>query len=148
MLDVSVKDRNDLLEKMVTQACNAGIVRDKDIFLENILQREALTPTIIGRGVAVPHAHSGDADGRVVVVFARLKAPIRYSEENPELVRLVFMVATGTNEREYLNVLRLIATNISDASVHQRLLSANDVHEVHHLLSELKTTQPLTTQSE
>lgn len=79
---------------------------------------------------------------------AILKEPIRYSEETPELVRLVFMVATGTNEREYLNVLRLIATNISHASVHERLLSAHDVHEVHHLLSELKTTQPLSTQSE
>jgi sulfate permease, SulP family len=148
MLDVSVKDRDELLAQMATQAYNTGIVKDRDIFLENILQREALTPTIIGRGVAVPHAHSGDAGGRVVVVFARLKEPIRYGEENPELVRLVFMVATGTNEREYLNVLRLIATNISHASVHQRLLSAHDVHEVHHLLSELKTTQPLTAQSE
>ena len=83
-----------------------------------------------------------------MVVFARLKEPIHYNQDNPELIRLVFMVATGTNEREYLNVLRLIATNISHEHVYKRLLSANDVHAVHHLLSELKTTQPLTVQSE
>ncbi|MBK7256420.1 MAG: PTS sugar transporter subunit IIA [Ignavibacteriae bacterium] len=148
MLDVSVGDRNELLGKMVAQAYNAGIVKNKETFMENLLQREDLTPTIIGRGVAVPHAHSGDADAHVVVVFARLREPIRYSQENPELVRMVFMVATGTNEREYLNVLRLIATNIGHAGVHKRLLEAHDVHEVHHLLSELKTTQPLTVQSE
>ena len=143
MLDVSAKDRDDLLDKMVTQACNAGIVKDKQIFLESILQREALTPTIIGKGVAVPHAHSGGADARVVVVFARLKEPIRYSQENPDPVRIVFMVATGTNEREYLNVLRLIAMNISQESVYNGLLSAKDIHDVHHRLSELKMTQPL-----
>jgi SulP family sulfate permease len=143
MLDVSAKDRDDLLDKMVTQACNAGIVTDKQIFLESILQREALTPTIIGKGVAVPHAHSGGADARVVVVFARLKEPIRYSQENPDPVRIVFMVATGTNEREYLNVLRLIAMNISQESVYNGLLSAKDIHDVHHRLSELKMTQPL-----
>ena len=148
MLDVKAKDRDDLLDKMVTQACNAGVVKSKELFLESILQREALTPTIIGKGVAVPHAHSGGANGRVVVVFARLKEPIHYNQDNPELIRLVFMVATGTNEREYLNVLRLIATNISHEHVYKRLLSANDVHAVHHLLSELKTTQPLTVQSE
>lgn len=148
MLDVKAKDRDDLLDKMVTQACNAGVVKSRELFLESILQREALTPTIIGKGVAVPHAHSGGANGRVVVVFARLKEPIRYNQDNPELIRLVFMVATGTNEREYLNVLRLIATNISHEHVYKRLLSANDVHAVHHLLSELKTTQPLTVQSE
>ena len=148
MLDVKARDREDLLDKMVTQACNAGVVKSRELFLESILQREALTPTIIGKGVAVPHAHSGGANGRVVVVFARLKEPIHYNQDNPELIRLVFMVATGTNEREYLNVLRLIATNISHEHVYKRLLSANDVHAVHHLLSELKTTQPLTVQSE
>ena len=148
MLDVNVKDRDELLNTMVTQADNAGVVKNKEVFMESILQRESLTPTIIGRGVAVPHAHAGGADDRVVVVFARLREPIRYSPDNPELVRMVFMVATGTNEREYLNVLRLIATNIGDARVHKRLLEAHDVHEVHHLLSELKTTQPLTVQSE
>ena len=79
----------------------------------------------------------------MVVVFARLKEPIRYSQENPDPVRIVFMVATGTNEREYLNVLRLIAMNISQESVYNGLLSAKDIHDVHHRLSELKMTQPL-----
>lgn len=147
MLDVSAADRDDLLDKMVTQACAAGIVKDKSTFLESILQREALTPTIIGKGVAVPHAHSGGTDTRVVVVFARLREPIRYSPHNPELVRLVFMVATGTNEREYLDVLRLIALNISNNNVYNSLLSARGIHDVHFLLSELKTTQPLSVQS-
>jgi len=58
-------------------------------------------------------------------------------------VRLVFMVATGTNEREYLNVLRLIATNISHDDVYAHLLSATSVQEVHFLLSEIKTSAPM-----
>lgn len=147
MLNVSARDRDDLLDKMVTQASVAGVLKNKGLFLESILQREALTPTIIGKGVAVPHAHAGGAKGRVVVVVARLKEPIRYSPENPDLVRLVFMVATGTNEREYLNVLRLIATNVGHESVYKRLLSARDIPEVHHLLSELKPTQSAKAQS-
>ena len=47
-----------------------------------------------------------------------------HCEKNAELVRLVSLVATPA-----------------------ALVSAN-VHEVHHLLSELETTQSLTTQSE
>jgi sulfate permease, SulP family len=143
MLDIEAKDRDDVLEKMAAQASLAGVVKDKAQFMEAMLQREALTPTIIGKGVAVPHAHAGGDDDKVVVVFARLKEPIRYSQENPEPVRLVFMVATGTNEREYLNVLRLIATNISHDDVYAHLLSATSVQEVHFLLSEIKTSAPM-----
>ncbi len=147
VLDIEAKDRNDLLEVMVTQAHKAGIVKDKEEFLNNITEREALTPTIIGKGVAVPHARSGGANSHVVVIFGRLKSSIEYSSEDPERVRLVFMVSTGTNEREYLNVLRLIATNISNESVYRRLLEAKDVHEVHHVLSELRNEYPLTMQT-
>lgn len=146
MLDLGVENRTDLFEKMVTQAHKAGIVKDKAEFLQSIIDRETLTPTIIGKGVAVPHARSGGANSHVVVVFARLRSPIVYSEENPEQVRMVFMVATGSNERQYLNVLRLIANNVSQDSVYKRLLEAKDVHEVHHLLSEIKQVQPLTVQ--
>jgi SulP family sulfate permease len=147
VLDIDAKDRNDLFNKMVEQAHKAGIVKDKKEFLSSIIERESLTPTIIGRGVAVPHAHSGGANNHVVVIFARLKNPITYSSENPEQVRLVFMVSTGNNEREYLNVLRLIATNISHGGVYKQILEAKDVHEVHHVLSELKNTQPLSVQT-
>lgn len=146
MLDLDVDNRTDLFEKMATQAHKVGIIKNKAEFLQSIIDREALTPTIIGKGVAVPHARSGGANSHVVVVFARLRSPIVYSEENPEQVRLVFMVATGSNEREYLNVLRLIAINISQDRVYKKLLEAKDVHEVHHLLSEIRHVQPLTEQ--
>jgi mannitol/fructose-specific phosphotransferase system IIA component (Ntr-type) len=143
LLDVSVQNRNELLDVMVTQAVKAGVVKGKKSFLESIMEREALTPTIIGRGVAVPHAHAGSASDKVVVVFARLKEPIIYSEGDPERVQFVFMVATGTNEREYLNVLRLIATNIGNEHVYRRLKSAADISETHHILSELRVLQTL-----
>lgn len=146
VLDSEAKDRKELFQAMVAQASRSGIVSDKEEFLNTIMEREALTPTIIGKGVAVPHARSGGGN-RVVVIFARLKNPITYSSENTEPVRLVFMVSTGNNEREYLNVLRLIATNISHERVYRQLLEAKDIHEIHHVLSELKHEQPLTMQT-
>ncbi len=141
VLDVDASDRNGLFDAMVGQAFKAGIVKDKEEFFNSIMEREELTPTVIGKGVAVPHAHSGGANNHVVVIFARLKTPITYSSDVQEKVRLVFMVSTGRNEKEYLNVLRLIATNISNESVYKKLLEAKDIHEVHHVLSEIKNVQ-------
>jgi len=138
MLDVEAGERDELFQKMAVQASKAGAIKNKLEFLEKIVGREEEVPTIIGRGVAVPHAHSGGSDGRVVVIFARLKTPIVYSPENPEKVQLVFMVATGASEREYLEVLRLIALNVHNPDVLDGLLTSNDVHEVHHMLAVVK----------
>jgi len=53
---------------------------------------------------------------------------------------MVFMVSTGTNEKEYLNALRMIAVNINNNSIYQHLLTSWDVSEVHHILSEIKVS--------
>ncbi|MBI3786959.1 MAG: PTS sugar transporter subunit IIA, partial [Ignavibacteriales bacterium] len=138
LLDVASRSRDELFQQMAVQASKAGIVKNKLEFLSSIIEREEAAPTMLGKGVAIPHARSGASAANVVIIFARLKEAIEYSPENPEKVKLVFMVSTGKNEREYLDVLRLIALNISNESVYNRLLAAPDVHEVHHILSELK----------
>jgi SulP family sulfate permease len=140
MLDLDASHRYEVFQKMAVQASKAGVVRNKLEFLANIVEREEEVPTIIGRGVAVPHARSGGSSSTVVVIFARLKEAITYSDESPEKVRLVFMVATESNEREYLEVLRLIALNIKNEAVFNRLLTSNDVHEIHHILAEIRTS--------
>ncbi|MEK6565134.1 MAG: SulP family inorganic anion transporter [Bacteroidota bacterium] len=141
MLNVVASHRDELFQKMAVQASKAGVVRNKLEFLTNIVEREEDAPTVIGKGVAVPHARSGGSDSKLVVIFARLKDPIVYTLENPEKVSLVFMVATGSNERDYLEVLRLIALNVSNARVFGHLMSSNDVHEVHHVLTEVRNVQ-------
>ena len=141
MLNVVASQRDELFQKMAVQASKAGVVRNKLEFLTNIVEREEDAPTVIGRGVAVPHARSGGSDSKLVVIFARLAEPIIYTPEKPEKVKLVFMVATGSNERDYLDVLRLIALNVSNESVFARLMTSNDVHEVHHVLTEVRNVQ-------
>lgn len=89
-------------------------------------------------GVAVPHGRSGGANSHIVVVFARLKTELQYDPSQPERVKLVFMVSTGSNEKQYLEVLRMIATNISNKRIHERLLTAEDKSEVHHVFTEIR----------
>jgi SulP family sulfate permease len=138
MLDVEARHRDELFQKMAVQASKAGVIRNKLDFLATIVEREEAGPTIIGKDVAVPHARSAATGDRVVVMFARLKEPMPYGVSDADKVRIVFMVATGTNEREYLEILRLIALNVSNEAIYNRLLAARDVYEVHHALAEIR----------
>ena len=144
LLDIEADNRNELFGKMIAPAVKAGIVKNRKEFLASLNEREELTPTTIGHGVAVPHARLGGASNHVVVVFARLKQELQYDLNQNEKVKLVFMVSTGSNEKQYLNVLRMIASNISDKKIYERLLHAEDKSKVHHVFSEIRMNQPLT----
>lgn len=143
LLDLEADNRNELFEKMIAPAVKAGIVKNKREFLASLNEREESMPTTIGHGVAVPHARSGGANSHVVVVFARLKQEFQYDLNQTEKVKLVFMVSTGSNEKQYLNVLRMIASNIGDKKIYERLLLAEDKSEIHHVFSEIRMNQPL-----
>ena len=79
LLDIEADNRNELFEKMIAPAVKAGVVMNQAGVFGEPHRARRMTPTTIGRGVAVPHARSGGALNHVVVVFARLKHPLRYT---------------------------------------------------------------------
>ncbi len=138
MLNIEAETKSDLLDMMIGQAIKAGIVKDESEFSRSILERENETPTVIGHGVAVPHARSGGENNAVVFLFARLRNELVYDSNSGEKVKFIFLVSTGSNDKEYLNLLRMIAINIKNEKIYQRLLNAHDATEVHHIFSEVK----------
>jgi mannitol/fructose-specific phosphotransferase system IIA component (Ntr-type)/anti-anti-sigma regulatory factor len=139
LLDVEAASRDELFDTCARVAEKAGAVRDRAVFIQSLKEREALTPTVIGRGVAVPHARTGGVDGEVVLLFARMARPLRYTDDPPADVDFVFMVSASGVERDYLTVLRLIAMNMRDPGIVARLRAATTAADVHYTLSEMRT---------
>lgn len=140
MMDLTAKSKEELFLTMIARAAKTGVIKNKSEFLQSVVERELQMPTHIGKGVAVPHGRVKSEKENIVVIFARLVEEIIYEEKTGEKVKFVFLVSTGTNEKEYLTALRMIAKNIQNDMIYQRLLTARDESEVHHIFSELKIT--------
>ncbi|MEW5800434.1 MAG: SulP family inorganic anion transporter [Bacteroidota bacterium] len=140
-IDIEAATKNELFARMATHAFKAKVVQNKSEFLQSIIDREEQIPTIVGKKVAVPHGRVGSEGKEVVVLFARLKNEIVYNPQTNETVKFIFMVSTGTNEKEYLTALRMIAFNIRNESIYKRLLTATNQSEIHHILSEIKISK-------
>ena len=140
MMDVVAKSKEELFLTMITRAAKTGVIKNKAEFLQSVIERELQMPTHIGKKVAVPHGRVKSEKENIIVIFARLSEEIIYEEKTGEKVKFVFLVSTGTNEKEYLTALRMIAKNIQDDAIYKRLLAAQNQSEVHHIFSELKIT--------
>ena len=138
ILDVFAESKEELFLSLISQAAKTGLIKNKSEFLQSVVERELLMPTSIGKGVAVPHGRVVSEKEKIVVIFARLKQELLYNEQTGEKVKFIFLVSTGTNEKQYLDALRMIATNIKNDSIYERLLHAKDESEVHHIFSEIK----------
>ncbi len=140
LLDVQAQTKEELFISLISQAAKTGLIKNKAEFLQSVVERELQMPTNIGRSVAVPHGRVPSEKEKLVVIFARLRNELLYNAETGETVKFIFLVSTGTNEKQYLDALRMIATNIKNDSIYERLLKAKDGSEVHHIFSEIKIT--------
>jgi len=89
-------------------ALPGGIDREK--LLKAILEREALMPTAIGEGIAIPHPRNpvfSDPEQQRVGVFF-LKSPIAYNALDHKPVSVFFMILSS-DARSHLSVLAEIS---------------------------------------
>jgi mannitol/fructose-specific phosphotransferase system IIA component (Ntr-type) len=131
------RDKDGALTELVDALVKAQRIKEGDLLLTMLRQREQLGSTGIGRGVAVPHGRTL-AMNRLAVVFGRSEAGIEFEAMDEKPVHLVFLTVAPPQERSnlYLPVLGKIVEMVKSAKNRRRLLSAKDFDEVTEILEE------------
>ncbi|OQX62706.1 MAG: hypothetical protein B5M56_05535 [Desulfococcus sp. 4484_241] len=83
--------RNGAILRLIDRASGLGLADDRDAFEHAVMQREKISPTAIGMGVAIPHARLASIKD-FFVVLGVAKNPIEWKSADPNPVRLVFLV--------------------------------------------------------
>lgn len=130
--------RDDALREMVDLLVEHRRVRDGQILLEMLRQREELGSTGIGRGVAVPHGRSL-AVGRLTLVVGRSQAGIEFDSMDGKPVHLIFLTVAPPQDRAnlYLPVLGKIVELVKSARTRKKLLAAPGYTEFTAILGEV-----------
>jgi PTS system nitrogen regulatory IIA component len=98
--------------------------------------REALGPTGVGHGVALPHARLGALD-EVVGAFILLEKPIDFDAVDREPVDIAFaLFAPEEAGVEHLKALALVSRTLREPSVCAKLRANPDPATIHTILIE------------
>ena len=47
--------KKDILKQLINPLVSNGIIKDPDIFLQDLIEREQMVSTGLGKGIAIPH---------------------------------------------------------------------------------------------
>jgi mannitol/fructose-specific phosphotransferase system IIA component (Ntr-type) len=98
--------------------------KERTAFLKAIFDREDVTSTGIGNGIAIPHARLPSLNGCLIAV-AICPGGIDFGARDGKPVRLVVMIAACDRDRaEHLRVLASVAARLQDERLKERLLAA------------------------
>lgn len=129
-----------LLQELSDLACQAhGLCQKRG--LEALLEREALGPTGVGKGVALPHARLPGLD-RVVGVFLKLEKPIDYASVDRQPVDLVFaLFAPEAAGVDHLKALAAVSRTMRENGTCAKLRANGDAGTLHAILTEQQNTK-------
>jgi PTS system nitrogen regulatory IIA component len=103
--------------------------------IEALQDREALGPTGVGHGVALPHARLSGVE-KVSGVFVRLERPIEFDSVDRQPVDLIFaLFAPEDAGVEHLKALALVSRTMRDAAICGKLRANKDMAALHALLT-------------
>jgi nitrogen PTS system EIIA component len=103
-----------------------------------LMDREALGPTGVGRGVAIPHARFPGVED-VVGLFVRLEKPVDFESIDRQPVDLVFaLLAPESAGAEHLKALARVSRTLRSEAVCAKLRSTFDTSALYAILTDGK----------
>jgi fructose-specific phosphotransferase system IIA component len=133
-LELEARKKNEALQELVELLHRAGKIVDPQAALSGLIDREKLTSTGIGGGIAIPHLLTPDAD-QTVMAFGRKREGLRFDSVDNQPVTLIFLIV-GPIHHEYthLRLLSRLSRLLHDDSFRQTMLDAETPEEILQIL--------------
>lgn len=127
--------KRDALVALAENLATAPQIKSRQELVSEILRREELMSTAIGRGIAIPHVRLSSVTDLVVSVGLSQCDIIDFQSLDDVPVRLLFMIAAAYNQHAYyLQTLSFFSSKLKSGELRNSLLAAKTPEEVYELL--------------
>ncbi len=130
--------RNEVLAEMVDKLINIGEISadSRDALLSALIEREDITSTGLGQGIAIPHAKHPSIN-KMIGLIARSKEGVEFSSLDGKPVNIFVMLLSSQDLiQKHLESLAYVAKNLNDPIFRSFILNARDEKEIVALLEE------------
>jgi PTS system nitrogen regulatory IIA component len=135
ILFLNYSKKRDALVALAENLAGAPQIKSRQELVAEILRREELMSTAIGRGIAIPHVRLSSVTDLVVSVGVSQTDIIDFQSLDDVPVRLLFMIAAAYNQHAYyLQTLSFFSSKLKNNELRSALVAAKTPQEIYSLL--------------
>ncbi len=125
--ELTATDKEGVLEEMVEALIADTPLRYKDTILEMLKNREALSSTAVGPGVAFPHGRTL-ATQQLLIVIARSSKGVDFDSIDGQPTHLFFMLVAPPQDvgNQYIRSLAVLTELMQNEEVREKAMAAPD----------------------
>lgn len=131
---IDAKDKNEALRLLVDHLVATKRIKNGNILLKTLFEREKLGSTGLEKGIAVPHSRSMMVD-KLTLLFARAPEGIDFDAIDGKPVELIFLILAPPVDKGnlYLPLLGKIIEVVKDEKTRKRLMEVESYEELEKL---------------
>jgi len=132
-LDIELPDKTAVIEELGSLLAANSRLTDRELYVKDVWEREAMVPTGIGDLIAIPHARSA-AVSTSSLVYMRLTSTIQWSED--EEARYIFGIAVPEDNVDnlHLQILASVAKKLLDDKIKKVIIESPSKQEILEVL--------------
>jgi PTS system nitrogen regulatory IIA component len=135
ILILNYSTKRDVLLALANSLANAPQVKNHQELVTEMLKREELMTTAMGRGIAIPHIRLASVTDLIVAIGINQTDIVDFQALDDEPVRLVFMVAAAHNQHAYyLQAISFFSARLKNPALRRDLLAVKQADEAYKLL--------------
>lgn len=132
---VNFSSKRDALMALADNLSTAPQIKNRQEVGQEILKREELMSTAIGRGIAIPHVRLSSITDLVVSIGISKTDIIDFQALDDEPVRLLVMIAAATSQHAYyLQTLSFFSSRLKNRELRNALLESKTPQEAYGIL--------------
>lgn len=127
--------KRDALVALAEKLAAAPQIKSKQELVSELLRREDLMSTAIGRSIAIPHVRLSSVTDLVVAVGISTCDIVDFNAFDDAPVRLLFMIAAAYNQHAYyLQTLSYFSAKLKSNELREGIMAAADPTSAYELL--------------
>lgn len=132
---INNSSKRDAIVSLAEVLATAPQVKNKEELISEILKREELMSTAIGRGIAIPHVRLSSVTDLVMAVGVCKKDLPDYQAVDNEPIDLIIMIAAAYNQHTYyLQTIAYLSSKLKDQNLRENIKKAATPREVYDIL--------------
>ena len=137
VFNMKATNKDDAIEELTALASTSNMIKDEELLVKDVKEREELVTTGVGYGVAFPHAKTKSAKG-IVIAFGRHNDGIDFDAMDHRPVHLFFLIAAPEDAiGAHLNIMARLSYLMKSEENRKRLLEATSPGDVLTLIDKI-----------
>ncbi|QXM05350.1 fructose PTS transporter subunit IIA [Crassaminicella indica] len=137
-LNLKAETKEEAIKTLIKRVDKCGRLNDINEYLKVVLEREKLSTTGIGFGIAIPHGKS-DAVKIPTLAFGRCEDGIEWQSLDGKVVKIIFLIAVPEEaaSNQHLRILAALSRRMMNEEFRKKLLEIVDEKELMNLLDDI-----------